>query len=99
MIFAASSAVISGEAVIGSGVIHSRTRASLVCTRPAIAFRRSRSVTIPISRPKSFTTAEPVFTLTICSATSPSVSSGATVMKLRRMTSAICVTAGSLPGS
>ena len=38
---------------MGSAVIHSRTRASLVCTRPATAFRRSRSVRIPIRRPES----------------------------------------------
>jgi len=40
-----------GPSVIGSEVIHSRTRASLVCTRPATARVRSRSVTIPISVP------------------------------------------------
>ena len=51
MIFAASSALASGPSVIGSEVIHSRTRASLVCTRPATARVRSRSVTIPISVP------------------------------------------------
>ena len=41
----------------------------------------SRSVRIPISLPKSFTTTAPVFCRVIRSATSPSVSSGATVMK------------------
>ena len=42
---------VSGLEVIGSGVIHSRARASLVSTRPAIAFSMSRSVRIPIRRP------------------------------------------------
>ena len=51
MIFAASAGVESFDRVTGSAVIHSRTRASLVCTRPATARVRSRSVTIPISRP------------------------------------------------
>ena len=52
---------LSGVAVIGSSVIHWRTRASLVCTRAAIAFSMSRSVRMPISRPKSLTTTAPTF--------------------------------------
>src|SRR4051794_39767935 len=64
---------------MGSAVIHSRTRASLVCTRPATAFRRSRSVRIPIKRPPSSTTEDPTPCSAIRSAASPSVSSGATV--------------------
>ena len=51
---AASSSDMSGGAVIGSGVIHCRTRASLVCTRAAIARSMSRSLRIPMRRPKSF---------------------------------------------
>jgi hypothetical protein len=51
MIFAASAGVESLDSVSGSAVIHSLTRASLVCTRPATARVRSRSVTIPIKRP------------------------------------------------
>ena len=46
MTCAASSSVMSGGAVIGSAVIHWRTRASLVCTRAAIARSMSRSVRI-----------------------------------------------------
>ena len=44
---------------------------------------------IPIRLPKSFTTTAPTFLAVIRSATSPSVSSGATSMKSRRITSAI----------
>ena len=51
MIFAASSGDASLVSVSGSAVIHSRTRASLECTRPATARVRSRSVTIPIRLP------------------------------------------------
>ena len=47
---AASSTSVSAAAVTGSTVIHWRTRASLECTRAAIAFSRSRSVRIPIRR-------------------------------------------------
>ena len=60
MICAASSSGTSGVIVIGSGVIHWRTRASLVWTRAAIALSRSRSVRIPIRRPKSFTITAPI---------------------------------------
>ena len=60
------------DAVMGSVVIHSRTRASLECTRPATARSRSRSVRIPINRPKSLTTAEPTPRSTIASAALPS---------------------------
>ena len=82
MIFDASSNVVSELAVIGSSVIHCRTRASLVCTRAAMARSMSRSVRMPISRPKSLTTTEPTFCALMRSATSPSVSSGATVMNV-----------------
>ena len=81
---------MSAAAVTGSAVIHWRTRASLECTRAAIALSRSRSVRIPISLPKSLTTTAPTFLAVIRSATSPRVSSGATSMKSGRMTSAIC---------
>ena len=50
------------DAVTGSWVIHWRTRASLVWTRAAIAFSMSRSVRIPIMRPKSFTITAPTLT-------------------------------------
>ena len=86
---AASSTSVSAAAVIGSAVIHWRTRASLQCIRAAIALSRSRSVRIPIRVPKSLTTTAPTFMATIRSATSPRVSSGATSMKSGRMTSAI----------
>ena len=49
--------------MIGSAVIHCRTRASLVWTRAAIARSMSRSVRMPMSRPKSLTTTAPVFWL------------------------------------
>ena len=51
MISAASFGDAEGASVTGSGVIHSRTRASLEWVRPATARVRSRSVRIPISRP------------------------------------------------
>ena len=86
---AASSTSVSAAAVTGSTVIHCRTRASLEWTRAAIAFSRSRSVRIPIRLPKSLTTTAPTFFAVIRSATSPSVSSGATSMKSGRITSAI----------
>ena len=76
--------------VIGSSVIHCRTRASLVWTRAAIAFSMSRSVRMPISRPKSLTITAPTFAPLIRSATSPSVSSGATTIGSLRMTSDSC---------
>ena len=79
---------MSAVAVIGSAVIHWRTRASLVCTRAAMARSMSRSVRMPIIRPKSLTTTAPVFWLVMRSATSPSVSSGATVMKFGETMSA-----------
>ena len=43
MICAASSTCMSGVAVIGSTVIHSRTRASLVCTRPGDRLHAGRA--------------------------------------------------------
>ena len=82
MIFAASSAVTSGRAVIGSGVIHARTRSSEECVRAATERITSRSVRIPISRPKSDTAAAPRPASTIFWAASPIVSSGATVTKV-----------------
>src|SRR5205814_2328117 len=75
----ASSTEASSVMVTGSGVIHSRTRASLECTRPATARIRSRSVKMPIIRPKSETTTAPTPRLVIFSAASPIVSEGSTV--------------------
>ena len=59
MMLAALPIEVASETVTGFSVIHSLTRASLVCTLPATAARRSRSVRIPMSRPKSMTRAAP----------------------------------------
>ena len=48
---APSRAMRRAATTTGSAVIHSRTRASLECMRPANARTRSREVRIPISRP------------------------------------------------
>ena len=73
---------MSGLAVIGSGVIHARARSSEECVRAATERRTSRSVRIPISRPKSETAAAPRSASTIFCAASPIVSSGATATKV-----------------
>ena len=78
---------MSSVIVTGSGVIHSRTRASLECTLPATARMRSRSVKIPIIRPKSETTTAPTPSFVIFSAASPIVSEGSTVRTSFVMTS------------
>ena len=82
MISAACSAVTSGPTVIGSGVIHERTRSSEECVRAATERRTSRSVRIPTSRPKSETAAAPRPASIIFWAASPIVSSGATLTKV-----------------
>ena len=81
MIFAASSAVTSGRAVIGSGVIHARTRSSEV--RP----RRDRAHHVAVGEDPD-QPAEvghrcgPTACVPIFWAASPTVSSGATVTKV-----------------
>src|SRR5438093_2359748 len=66
--------------VIGSTVIHWRTRASAARARAATARMRSRSVTMPTIRTKSSTTTTaPTFAAFIFSAASPIVSDGSTV--------------------
>ena len=75
---AASSSVALSATTTGSSFIHCRTRASLECTRAASARRRSRDVMIPTRRPYSATSAEPTSRSRMCSAASPSVSSGFT---------------------
>jgi FtsP/CotA-like multicopper oxidase with cupredoxin domain len=53
MMLAALPIGVASGTVTGFSVIHSLTRASLVWTLPATVARRSRSVRIPTSRPKS----------------------------------------------
>src|SRR5215468_10561520 len=65
MIWAASSADMSGLADCGSGVIHSDTLATDRSVPEAAAFRMSRSVSIPARNAPCMTTADPTFASTM----------------------------------